>query len=366
MTLIVGYTINCCPVLLGDVLLSQQKPVGGDISVPTWHNDQLAPRENPLRMTGLVQKINIISDHVCMAWAGSHIRAQTIARELRDHVAQHGANAAKLGAFLNTYDRADLRDLESIIYVVEDGILKPFHLRAPAYEIDGWTLQSGGTGVEHFISKFGHFFKLPAADDRSEAAVVGPGLSYIAAAFGEQLFTGGGLAEGWGGAFELATFRQGRFQKLDDILYVFWSAQKHADESITVGLYPSLVKTNYFGDTLAVHVSDQTGARPQTRIYNVAPLGQADEARHQVPLTYSYLINYFFIERNDGAATAATIVTKDSHVAGFRVERNANGIELQFDDLFVRRLCAQAFGPGTVITPARAMGSPHQPFDNDI
>ncbi|WP_311966242.1 hypothetical protein, partial [Acinetobacter baumannii] len=78
--------------------------------------------------------------------------------------------------------------------------------------------------------------------------------SYVASAFGQQIFTGGGLADGWGGAFEIAFYAQGKFRKIDDVLYLFWTATERANGTIVFESYRYIVKTNYFGETFVVYV----------------------------------------------------------------------------------------------------------------
>jgi len=199
MTLIAGYIINSCPVLLGDVLLSSPLSGGPSISLPSWHKDSKHPGENDLRIVGMVQKVNIISDQVCFAWAGSHIQAKMFSRSLRTHVEKFALNQERMLSFLKGIDPIDRSDFQCILNTVDDGLLKRYHLDAWEYECDGLMVQTGGTGVGHFLESIEPFFKNRIHGDRSEVNVVAPGLSYIANAFGEQIFTGGGLSDGWGG-----------------------------------------------------------------------------------------------------------------------------------------------------------------------
>lgn len=62
MTLIAGYIINSCPVLLGDVLVSNPNGKGKSISTPTWNKVEEAQQE-PLQIVRIVQKVNVV--HCC-------------------------------------------------------------------------------------------------------------------------------------------------------------------------------------------------------------------------------------------------------------------------------------------------------------
>lgn len=74
MTLIAGYIINSCPVLIGHVLVSNPKGKGESISTPTWHEAEEA-QQGSLQIINMVQKVNTVHDQACFAWAGSYYQA---------------------------------------------------------------------------------------------------------------------------------------------------------------------------------------------------------------------------------------------------------------------------------------------------
>ncbi|WP_313169406.1 hypothetical protein [Massilia oculi] len=349
MTLIAGYIINSCPVLLGDVLLSSSRSTGSSISLPSWHTDLKSPAEGDLKIVGMVQKVNIISDQACFAWAGSHIQAKVFARSLREHIKIFGLHHEDMITFLKAIDPVDRSDMQCILNTVHDGFLKRYHLDANEYECDGLMVQTGGTGVGHFLENIESFFKNRIDGDRREVNIVAPGLSYVASAFGEQIITGGGVSDGWGGAFEIAFYANGRFRKIDDVLYLFWTATELEDGSVVLESYRYVVKTNYFGDTFVVYVNDNSTPVPGTRIYNISPLGLGDAERHNPPMSFTYLVNYIFLEKMDGKTIAITDVrTKDS-VSGFQLEHRDGAIHLEFSSFFLDELCTSAFGKGRMV-----------------
>jgi hypothetical protein len=343
MTLIVGYKINSCPVLFGDVLLSNPKGSGNSISTPAWHTTDEPPT---LQIVNMVQKVNLVHEHACFAWAGSYLQARVFATALQAHLEANDLDDKKMLAFLHSFDKADYSDLACIIYTVHEKFLKCYQVNAPEYELDGLKVQTGGTGTGHFIDVISHVYKPPNENDRSERAVIAPGLSYIASAFGEQIMTGCGVDDGWGGAFELAFFANGKFKKIDDVLYVFWTAVQDEKGEFTLRNYPYLVKTNYFGDTFTVMVNDYGIEKRQTRIYNICPLGKTDQTPHTPELTFSYLINYIFIEKANGKRESCTTIMTRKSAMGFTIERRDDAIHLEFSRDFIQELCEAAFGPG--------------------
>jgi hypothetical protein len=350
MTLIAGYIKNSCPVLLGDVILSSPNGKGPSISTPAWHRAEEA-QEEPLQIVNMVQKVNIIHDHACFAWAGSYVQARVFATALRAHLEANDLDDLKMIEFFKTFDKEDYDDLDCIIYTVHDGLLKRYHRNACDYELDGLMVQTGGTGQAHFIKSVEHFFH-PSADenDTREVTVVAPGLSYIASAFGEQLLTGEGMQEGWGGAFELAYYANGKFRKLDDVLYVFWTAEQNDQNEFAVTQFPCLVKTNYFGDTFTVKVLDISEQETQTRLYNICSLGQQDTKEHDPSLTFTYLINYILIEENGGQAVSCTSLMTKAAAEGFSIHCENGNTRLEWTSEFINNLFGKALSPRSSCT----------------
>lgn len=344
MTLIAGYTINSCPVLLGDVLVSNPKKKGESISTPTWHTADEA-QQDPLQIMNLVQKVNIVHDHACFAWAGSYLQARVFAAALRSHLEANDLDDAKMWDFFKSFDESDCNDLDCIIYTVDKGILKRYQRNAGEYELDGVMVMTGGTGQGHFIKSVEYFFKLADENDSRAETIIAPGLSYIASAFGEQIFTGNGLQDGWGGAFELAYYAGGKFQKLDDVLYLFWTAEEKTDGAITLKSFPYLVKTQYFRNTFTVMVLDNSIENHQTRVYNISPLGQPDNQKHDPDLSFTYLVNYILIEKKDGQTVSCTSLMTKNLTEGFSIDRQNGATSLEFSGPFLKNLCEQAFGP---------------------
>lgn len=350
MTLIAGYAINSCPVLLGDVLISNPKGKGASISTPTWHTTDDAQRE-PLQIVSLVQKVNIVHDHACFAWAGSYLQARMFATALRAHLETNDLDDAKMLEFFKSFDKSDCDDFDCIIYTIDKGILKRYHRNAGEYELDGVRVMTGGTGQGHFINSVEYFFKPADENDIRAETIIAPGLSYIASAFAEQILTGNGLQDGWGGAFELAYYADGKFQKIDDVLYIFWMAEEK-DGAITLKSFPYLVKTQYFGDTFTVMVQDNTIASPQTRVYNISPLGQQDNQKHVPDLSFTFLVNYILIEKENGKIVSCTSLTTKNLTEGFSINRENGATSLEFSGPFLKNLCEQAFGPGSSLQEA--------------
>jgi hypothetical protein len=345
MTLIAGYIINSCPVLLGDVLVSNPKGKGESISTPTWHEAEEA-QQGPLQIVRMVQKVNIVHDHACFAWAGSYLQARVFATALRAHLEVNDLDEAKMNEFFKSFDKSDYDDFVCIIYTLDKGILKRYHLNADEYPLDGVMVQTGGTGQGHFIEAVEYFFKPAEEGDTRAETVIAPGLSYIASALGEQIFTGWGLGEGWGGAFELAYYSHGKFHKIDDVLYVFWTGKEGTN---SLDYFPYLVKTNYFGDTFVVKVIDNSIEAPQTRIYNISPLGMKDEAQHNPPMTFTYLINYIMIEKKDGQKVACVIQMTKNDAEGFSIKKENGSTSLELSRKFANRLLEGAFGAGVTL-----------------
>ena len=107
---------------------------------------------------------------------------------------------------------------------------------------------------------------------------------------------GSGIQDLFGGAFECATFLQGRLQKVSDISYHLCHAQSNSSGRITVGMHATL-KTGYFEDYLLIRKLSYRGKK----------------GRHSVVGDELYVIRppYRTVGRRERARLKASVVAPD-------------------------------------------------------
>ncbi len=83
MTVIATFSINACPILMGDLLISGDESPQSSLNVPTIGDiDQIFPQGSGYLPTSLNQKLSIMNDNLAIAWAGTKISANVIFRQL--------------------------------------------------------------------------------------------------------------------------------------------------------------------------------------------------------------------------------------------------------------------------------------------
>ena len=198
-----------------------------------------------------------------MAWAGSHIHAVAFAEYLRSFViGKQEINYNELRAFVMAYPRADLEGhIDFIVYSWHGtgwgyfSNLKPFDLE-PVENI-----RVSGTGSEHFVNKISVVSQSPISgnlDGYNELAMRALGYAGIASA--QQFFAGIGLAEAWGGGFEVVVFKDGRLEKIGPICWLYWTCTQLNEATYSLVLHPSFMYQFYRGDTAFYWIDeDATG-----------------------------------------------------------------------------------------------------------
>lgn len=314
MTLIASFLINNVPVLIGDLLISHER--GGqavDVSIPSWHEaNQFIQDEGPVRIINLYQKLNLISDNVCIAWSGSLIQAKTLIKHLRSEIQSRDINYIEYSRMLAEYSKEDTSDLTIISHFVENGILKRDHLGAPPFPYDGLEVQVAGSGASYFLEAIQYTITPEPSDANSLDLnhVVGPALTFVATAFGNQILTGDGVAEGWGGGFEIAFLMNGKFKKLSNVMFLYWYAQEMIDGAINISEVPMFVKTEYLGHNLSVFVCDGRDKISIPRHYLISPVfdSSAPSTPSHPSLDFDWLVNYVHIDHADGQSSAMSRV----------------------------------------------------------
>lgn len=269
MTLIASFVVNNIPVILGDVMISN--PVhGGDveISMPSVGNvNKLISSHTELRVVGLIQKVNLVSEQVCIAWSGSFVHARLFLKYMRSHCKAKRLSLADYNRIVDGYPGEDLGDISVISYFHDGQGFGRRYLNAPLFDLDGFTdLQAAGSGTTAFIQSLEALAGSRISGETSVIAdAIRPALSFTTHAFGSQIVTGEGAIEGWGGAFEIAHPISDRFVKVSDVLHLTWIVHDSEGGRISAECIPYFVKTTYKGERMIYLL--QTSATTQREIH---------------------------------------------------------------------------------------------------
>ncbi len=305
MTLIASFYEDGCPVLFGDLLTSGP----GDQSLnelPFWQRtDVNIEVEGGSRLLGTAQKVVVISDRLCLAWAGPVFRAEAFIRHLRE-AEKTNPSGSLIGVFFS-YPEEDRRGLEFVAYAREGEGFRHFHT-VPPIELGPFTqLRYDGSGGRAFYDNVSRMNITRPAPDGPDFnfynAWVIRAWSIIGSLISQQRATGAGLAEGWGGGFELAFYDGDRFRKTDKILYLEWDFREVTSNRYVISILEPYV-FQWTIDEKTIFYSETPGQR--NLIHVVAPpWGKNDPLPFSLPappMTFepNYIVNIIQGRHLDG------------------------------------------------------------------
>jgi hypothetical protein len=269
MTLIVSFESQQVPFLLGDLLLTS-KTASILASTPLVRQPS-KPDGKPDTKHFLCQKVTIIHPHVCLAWADSFLHAAYLANNLRayclgkDRICREDFHRA-----VNAFPKRD--DLEFIIYSWHGDAFSCFSNLAP-FELDGLhELRMGGSGTEHFYQLIA---SLGSGTDTSWQQQGTHALGHASIASAQQFFEGVGLADGWGGGFEMVYFdyRRYEFSKLGPTCWLFWDCEEDQEPNrYSIKLRSKFHYQYYENEFTLIWVQEDNGL-----LYRVPPPGKYDQ-----------------------------------------------------------------------------------------
>lgn len=301
MTLIAAFTVNNIPVILGDIMISN--PVhGGDVevSIPSVGNvNKVVSGHTDLRIVSLIQKVNLVSEQVCIAWAGSLVHAKLFLKYMRSHCKDNRLSLDEYNMIIDGYPGEDLGDISIISYFHDGFYFGRRYLNAPLFDLDGFTdLQAAGSGTPAFIKSLEDLAGSRLSGETSLLAdAIRPAILFTTHAFGSQIVTGEGAIEGWGGAFEIAHPVSDRFVKVSDVLHLTWIVQDSEGGRISAECIPYFVKIAYKGERMIVFVADFRDDSKGDSLYVVDPVyGLNDSPTIEPPtMEYLWLANHFHV-----------------------------------------------------------------------
>lgn len=283
MTVIAAFAVDGVPLVFSDLLLTgpQLGPAPAK-AVPAIRNVEDVFGDSGWNVSGLRQKITLISPNCAIAWAGSYAAARMALGELRRMASGRKLSHLDILDYLSREPDLKRHPVSFVGFMVESDLIHQFHFGA--HELDSPTLGKvyiGGSGAKaiHDFSELLRTMtwkqtgsKHPAMSAVSRALTLGGLLLQLE-------FRGGSSAETilnmFGGGYEIAVFADGRFRKVDSVTYAFWEAQA-TDSDVLLSPPQLIVKQRYLHEHLlirAVHL--KTGATDR-------PIELSDDQRHSI------------------------------------------------------------------------------------
>ncbi|WP_313704576.1 hypothetical protein [Massilia sp.] len=283
MTLIASYVIDGFPLVFGDLLItgevsSHERPV----AVPAQGEVQAFFGNFGWGISGLTQKVNIVSENCVIAWAGSWLGARIAISGLRDLAKQKDLTASSIISFLAADPDLKNHSAHFVGLVSQEEGLCMFQYGAEAFQSESLgTVYVAGSGAEA-IREFSTIFSGMATNARGAVTNAAMGIS-------KSLMMGGLLLQAelhggysaptlrnmFGGGYEIAYYADGRMQKVPEVTFLFWDVRLTRNDS-DIFLPFLVVKQAYIGDYLLMR-SIRFGESHDKLTPNVL-----DEQRHVV------------------------------------------------------------------------------------
>lgn len=240
MTLVASYSIQSCPVLVADLLLSrwfESRPNAQRFNVPTLHDvNSLIPEEWGSMVVGLRQKISVFSGKLALAWAGSEIAARMAFCEFESRIPHEELSLERVKSTLESLDlgKADLFVAGFLLKTVEPGVHAV--MRFAWDSANGWLepttvhpkfgpIYAGGSGARDVVRVLGTMShrNTSRVGTPAEAAMLNS-VAVTSILSGEQMRAQEGLYALYGGGFEFATVVNGEVVKVGDITNFYMDA----------------------------------------------------------------------------------------------------------------------------------------------
>lgn len=319
MTLVANFSVSGWPILVGDIMISsprrgrESKP----FNIPTHANvNARAILVADRLVSGLVQKVTILTPRLAIAWAGSSLCAGAVFQEILERSDppefhqiisifdewknEPGINLHVTGIHIGEH-RDNKQVIRSFAWNSDNGWEAP-QRTLPNY---GYCY-AGGTGAESILN----LLSASSITDLSDTATsfesaICQALAHLGKLAGDQLRLSLGVDLFFGGGFEIATFLDGQLQKIGDVSYHFWEARSAPNSQLTITFH-ILLRVTYFEDYLVIRKIEFASDTPNTagadELYVIAPVhrtvSQSERMRleSKVPLpSLNTRFNVFYV-----------------------------------------------------------------------
>jgi hypothetical protein len=259
MTAVARLLVKEQPLLIGDLLLSNRPTPGREIQLPIV-NVTYREAVGDKGPSGLCQKIAILTDSIAVGWSGNRQAAQGVLADLKLRCEFDSLNLEEVKDYLRRQHRSVWQDvsLAGFIFDADASYVCSFGIGCKTIESPLFgEIDLLGTGDGAFENYLQHFTEIPVFQqdpDNQVLQAAACGLTLAGNFFTMEQHESENLSMKFGGGYEIATLSRGKFVKLGDILYVFWSATvNQLDKSIKLREFPYCAfRYEYYDDLLVI------------------------------------------------------------------------------------------------------------------
>jgi len=302
------------PIIFGDLLLSGPKS-NKEVHIPTSKDIvDLFPNGSERVPVGLKQKIVIISDNLVIGWSGNYLTAKDIMQDLYLRSKDKPFTKNSIDKyFSNLYQSAWEQDVSFLGFIKDEkGIANIGYRYLPLMTKSHGKIGFVGTGsrtLDKLLHQITQEPKVLNGNPNILEFAVSYTLSLTGVLLTNELSTQNSLRNFFGGGYEIASFVEGKFQKVDNVSYLFWSARKTGDEIFISNTPLYLINFSYIDDILTIrsvsfdnsntNMSIEQSGYGVLPMYRAVPKSELDSL--ELPdLNMKWHCNYFLVTPPSG------------------------------------------------------------------
>lgn len=268
MTAIASFSLDRCPIIFGDLLISGPTERARNIHTPAAGNVEELFHGSGWGILGLRQKVVIINKYCALAWSGSYPAAKVAVEELREISQKAALSGDGIRAFLSTHAEVKKHGVSFVGWAYEEDTRKFVHIRhnTESVETGMGKIFVGGSGayaIKDFASAWNTIERQETGDINPLIRASHCGLAMANLLLQSEFYSGinsTNLLSFFGGGYEVAVFLNGSFTKIGNFNHLFWRARLNNDE---LEIHPPqlIIKQCYFEDILllkSVKIADQS------------------------------------------------------------------------------------------------------------
>ena len=352
MTAILGFSYLRLPVLIGDIMVSQNSqfapksiyvPSTGNISIPSDVRHQY-------RICDLVQKVTIVDKNLAIAWTGDLEYAKNLLTTIQDANNISPFDYKTLTTYLNNESPSLKRRDISIIGLIKDGeSWRLFAHNIQCEEGDFSLYFEGGSGGKVLADELNNIQPSSLLSNATLLQnIIALGASLSATLITNEIHNHTSLKNLYGGAYEVLSINENGCTKLDNILYVHWIADYENGKFTNLKL-THLFRHLYWNDLLIIRTvnfsdgltTDEDNYTIIPTVFNDLKIGDVDNA--PIPELNAQIVSHqiTFRTKNHGVNTLSrTDFSKPDvfNIIDTTLPDNKHKIEVRYSNIFVKEI----------------------------
>ena len=332
------------PFSWATLLLTRDGRVSEDKATPLVHAPNQVLGSNAKRqVAGLCQKVALLHDHICIAWAGSQIHAIGFAEHIRSFVVgKKEIHYEELRAHIAAYPRSDLEGHIDFIVHSWHGAGWGYFSNLTPFELEPIeNIRVSGTGTQHFLEQICTVSKAPIVGDVDRYNDLAMrALAYAGMASAQQFFAGIGIADAWGGGFEVVVFKDGHLEKIGPICWLYWTCNQVDETTYSLLLHQSFMYQYYRGDTVFFWIDEN--ADGTNKLHAIDPPFRTARVSLDPPkaIATSTLVSLFRLTQANGEVWDGFFVDRKGpgEELGVQITKTVGNVSAAVRPDFVRKL----------------------------